>query len=566
MKTQEKRQKKDAGGSMLKSRIIGAVIAAAVVLVLFWFMLPPINPTSPIFWRFVVMSLIIFLVCMSAGELRGAAASAGTTEVEVGGVKVHKPNMPSFKRTSKLIKGFLFTIGGVVALMLLASLFGVELFHAGSYKDLLQKSEGNFTEDVAELSMNQIPVVDRDTSIQLGKRKLGEMSDLVSQFEISEEYTQINRGNKPVRVTPLVYGDLFKWFNNQAEGVPAYIQVDMVTQDTTLVRLEQGMKYAPCEYLMRDLQRHLRFNYPTKIFETYSFEVDEEGTPYWIAPTVRYRIGLWNGKDIEGAVLVNAITGEHRYYDVKDIPTWVDQVYNAGLILQQLTWNGKYQSGFWNSIIGQKGVLRPTDGYNYIAVNDDVYLYTGMTSVAGDQSNVGFVLVNMRTKETKFYSISGAEENSAMSSAQGRVQDQGYRATFPLLLNVSNRPTYFLSLKDNSGLVKMYAFVDVKRYQLVGLGSTVEEARADYEQVLAKEEGVQATGTEEKAGRIAEIHDVVLGGNTSYYLRLENEELIFIASVEVSPQLPFLKAGDAVKLTCKGEGSTRSVLSIELAG
>ena len=511
------------------------------------------------FWRFVVLSLIIFLICMSVGELRGAATSAGTSEVEIGGVKVHKPNLPSFKRSSRMIKGFLFTIGGIVVLMVLASVFGAEIFHAGSYKDLLQKTDGNFTEDVAELSMNQIPVVDRDSSIQLGKRKLGEMSDLVSQFEISEEYTQINYQNRPVRVTPLVYGDLFKWFNNQSEGVPAYIQVDMVSQETTLVRLEEGMKYAPCEFLMRDLQRHLRFHYPTKIFETYSFEIDEEGTPYWIAPTVRYRIGLWNGRDIEGAVLVNAVTGEHQYYAVEDIPTWVDQVYNAGMILEQLTWNGKYQSGFWNAHFGQKGVLRPTDGYNYIAVNDDVYLYTGMTSVAGDQSNVGFVLVNMRTKGTKFYTISGAEENSAMSSAQGRVQDQGYTATFPLLLNVSNRPTYFMSLKDNSGLVKMYAFVDVKRYQLVGLGSTVQEAKADYEQVLNKEEGVQTGDTKEVTDVIKEIHDVVLEGNTSYYLQLDNEELIFVASEEVSPELPFLKAGDRIKLTYKGDEESRTM-------
>ena len=228
MKKRNDTSRGERGGSLWKSRIIGGIVAAVIVLVMFWFMLPPINLTSPVFWRFAVLSLIVFLVCMSVGELRGAAASAGTSEVEIGGVKVHKPNLPSFKRSSRMIKGFLFTIGGIVALMVLASVFGAEIFHAGSYKDLLQKTDGNFTEDVAELSMNQIPVVDRDSSIQLGKRKLGEMSDLVSQFEISEEYTQINYQNRPVRVTPLVYGDLFKWFNNQSEGVPAYIKVDMV--------------------------------------------------------------------------------------------------------------------------------------------------------------------------------------------------------------------------------------------------------------------------------------------------------------------------------------------------
>ena len=168
---------------------------------------------------------------------------------------------------------------------------------------------------------------------------------------------------------------------------------------------------------------------------------------YWIVSCITYRIGVWSGADVEGAILVNAVTGEHQYYPVEEVPSWVDRVYHADLIIEQLNLNGKYQNGFWNAYFGQRGVLMTTDGYNYIAVGDDVYLYTGMTSVAADQSNVGFVLVNMRTKETKFYTVPGATEKSAQRSAQGQVQDQGYTATFPLLLNVNDRPTYFMSLK-----------------------------------------------------------------------------------------------------------------------
>ena len=522
-------------------------------------MLPPLNPTSPDFWIFVLLSIGVFVVLLGLGEMTRAEKTE--TTVTIGGGKVHMPGLPALPKV-KYLKILLFIMGGIAVLMLLASLFGSELFHASRYKQLLTKTDGNFSDDVAELKDEQIPVVDRDTASQLGRRKLGEMSDLVSQFEIAENYTQINLSNRPVRVTPLVYGDIFKWFNNQQAGIPAYIQVDMVTQETTLVRLEQGMKYAPCEFLLRDLQRHLRFHYPTKIFDTFSFEVDENGTPYWVAPTVRYRIGLWNGRDIEGAVLVNAVTGDHRFYSVEDIPTWVDQVYSANLILEQLNWNGKYQSGFWNSYFGQKGVLRTTEGYNYIAVNDDVYLYTGMTSVVSDQSNVGFVLVNMRTKGTKFYSISGAEEISAMSSAQGQVQDQGYRATFPLLLNVADRPTYFMALKDNAGLVKMFAFVDVKRYNLVGLGATVDEARTDYIAVLSKEEGID-TGNSEQTGVISEIYNAVVGGNTKYYLKLENDDTVYMADIKIWAELPFLKAGDAVILTTTGKMAPFEVTSIK---
>ena len=261
-------------------------------------------------------------------------------------------------------------------------------------------------------------------------------------------------------------------------------------------------------------------------------------------------------------MLVNAITGEHKYYDVANIPTWVDQVYHADMILEQLNYNGAFQQGYFNSFIGQRGVLQTTDGYNYIAVNDDVYLYTGMTSAVSDESNIGFVLVNMRTKATKFYSIPGAEEYSAMNSAQGQVQHLGYTSTFPLLLNVAERPTYFMSLKDAAGLVKMYAFVDVERYQLVGTGATVDEARANYAKVL-KQEGEPASGGEPVAGVLAEIYPVVEDGNTRYYFKLEGSDVIYIASIQTSTRLPFLKPGDTLTFTASGEAAVQDVLTIQ---
>lgn len=554
-------RKSARAGTGKKGIVIGSLIATLLVLILYWFMLPALNPSSPALWAFVIVSLLIYLVVLSAVGLGRAFADMGSTVVDVGGTKMNVPNMPHLPKT-RFVKVMLLIIGGLIVLAILLSMIGAKIFNASRYRDLLVKTEGSFTEDVAELSMNQIPVVDRDTASRLGSRKLGNMSDLVSQFVIAENYTQINKGNRPVRVTPLVYGDVIKWLNNQKNGVPAYLLVDMVTQETELVRLEKGMKYSPNEYFMRNLRRYLRFHYPTKMFGDYSFEVDENGTPYWIASTICYRIGVWGGKDVEGAVLVNAITGEHKYYDVANIPTWVDQVYHADMILEQLNYNGAFQQGYFNSFIGQRGVLQTTDGYNYIAVNDDVYLYTGMTSAVSDESNIGFVLVNMRTKATKFYSIPGAEEYSAMNSAQGQVQHLGYTSTFPLLLNVAERPTYFMSLKDAAGLVKMYAFVDVERYQLVGTGATVDEARANYAKVL-KQEGEPASGGEPVAGVLAEIYPVVEDGNTRYYFKLEGSDVIYIASIQTSTRLPFLKPGDTLTFSASGEAAVQDVLTIQ---
>ena len=301
---------------------------------------------------------------------------------------------------------------------------------------------------------------------------------------------------------------------------------------------------------MRNLYRYLRFNYPTKIFDNISFEIDEDGTPYWVASTKTFKIAYWNGSDIEGAVLLNAVTGESKYYKLEEIPTWVDQVYSSDMIMEQLIYNGKYRSGFFNSIFGQKGVLQSTDGYNYLAINDDVYLYTGITSVTSDESNVGFVLTNLRTKETKYYAIPGAEEYSAMDSAEGQVQHLKYSATFPLLLNISDRPTYFMSLKDGAGLVKMYAFVDVSQYQIVGTGSSVEEARADYISKL-KNENLEVEDTAETtvSGIIENIASAVVSGNTNYYIKLTGDDKIYIAPIKISDKLPLAKTGDSVEMT-----------------
>lgn len=527
------------------SRTIKILLSAAAVFIAFWFMLPPLNPRSPDLWNFLILCIIICVVINAFSNIILAIQSQ--VNKSKGQVSVHRFSLKQF---SAPLRVSLIAIAGIIVFTIVGSVIGAEIFNASRYNNLITIEDGSFSEDVAEIGKSQIPVVDRDTASRLGQRKLGEMSDLVSQFEIQNLYTQINYQGKPVRVTPLVYGDIIKWFNNQSEGIPAYITVDMTTQETSLVRLDEGIKYSTSEYFMRNLNRYLRFQYPTKIFDNISFEIDEDGTPYWVASTVTFRIGLWSGRDVNGAVLLNAVTGESEYYDIKELPKWVDQAYDSNMVLNQLTYNGKYRSGFFNSIFGQKGVLQPTDGYNYLAINDDVFLYTGMTSVTSDESNVGFVLTNLRTKETKFYSVPGAEEYSAMSSAEGQVQHLSYKSTFPLLLNVSDRPTYFMSLKDAAGLVKMYAFVDVQQYQIVGTGNTVDEARIDYMSKL-KNEDVQIENTAETTvtGIIEQINAAVVSGNTNYYIRLQSNEKIYTLPITLSDRLPFAKTGDSVEMT-----------------
>lgn len=519
-------------------------IKALLITILFfviaeYFTLMPINLRSPDFVFFLSVCLLIFIGLRSLLSV-------------------------SFDKVAKYGIG---VVAVLIAYVFIGQLISSPIFHASSFQQQLDvDKEADFFKDNEKVNYQSIPVVDKDSAERLGDRKMGEIVDYVSQFEVDSEYGQINFKDKPFRVTTISYSDIVKWFTNHGEGLPAYIRVDMVTQESEVVRLEEGMKYSHSDMFFRNINRHIRVNYPTLMFENPSFEINDDGDPYWIAPVYNYKIGLFGGKDITGAVLVNAIDGSSQYYDIKDVPTWVDRVYPSDLLLTQLENWGKFTNGYFNTIFSQKGVLKPTDGYNYIALNDDVYIYTGLTSVSSDASNVGFALINMRTKESKYYAISGAEEFSAMSSAEGKVQNLKYTATFPILINAGGQPTYFLSLKDSAGLVKKYAFVSVENYQIVSVGDSVAEAEKEYYKLLA-DTGKVKVDFEAKtiSAKITAIQEAVVNGNSNYYFKLEGQDKVFIAPISLNSHLPLLKSGDSVTIEyVEDESASETVSSLKI--
>lgn len=549
--------KKSSAPARAVLHVFITLVAAAVY---FYVVLPPINIRSSEFWMFLIYALIFFGVLESFAAIRRMFSETK--------LNVRKPGAEAKKSFRLLNSGskVAFVLAAVCFVFLIVVRFlATEFFNPDAYSSLITITEGDFAEDVTEISYDQIPMLDKDSANALANRKLGELSDLVSQFEVDVESAQINYKDRPVRVAFLRYGDFFKWFNNQSKGIPAYMITDMVTQEVSVIRLEEGMKYSPSEYFNRNILRHLRFHYPTLMFDDVNFEIDEEGTPYYVASVLTKRIMLFGGDDIKGAVLVNAVTGECQYYDSGDVPQWVDRVYTSELIIQQYDYYGTYKNGFWNSIFGQTGCTVTTDGYNYIAQDDDVWMYTGVTSLGGDESNVGFILSNQRTKETKYYSIAGAEEYSAMGSAQGSVQQYNYNATFPLLLNIEGQPTYFMALKDASQLVKMYAMVNVQQYQIVANGYSLAECQKNYNQLL-KDNKLIAEDVEiepekelmEITGIVADIRTAVMEGTTNYYLAvngkcyrvscLENEEIILV------------NTGDSITLSYEAEAENQSII------
>lgn len=460
-----------------------------------------------------------------------------------------------FNEKSKIIyKTLLKIIIVMIVATIISNIYSSPILQSKRYASLIKKQTSIFEEDIKQADFTKLPVVDRDTAIKLGARKMGEMGDLVSQYNIDETYSQIALGEKPVRVTPLVYADFVKWFLNKDKGIPYYIKIDMVTQNASLVKLDEPIMYSMSDKFSRNLYRHIRFSYPTAIIDDINFETDDEGKPYFIATAVEPTIGLFGAPDTKYIIIVDAHSGKMEKYKTGNVPEWVDRVYPANMIITQLDDNGKFERGFLNSKIKQEGVTKTTDGYNYLISGNDISLYTGITSVLADESNIGFVIVNMRTKETKFYPVSSAEEFSVMDSAKGAVQEKGYDATFPLLINVYNRPTYFMSLKDKASLIKMYSLVDAQNYQKVAVGNTVEETVENYQKITSDIMN-NVGASSEKTIVIEDIQSVVIDGNTLYYIKAKDEEKILSASINIDPRLAFIKIGDTIEVSGSDMGS-----------
>ena len=509
----------------------------------YWVFLPALNPLDTGFWFFVVEGLILAFVGIFIVALADSV-----------GQQTKKPNVG--RRDVSQTKGpydqVLIRLGGTI-LLIVALLFGLgffnsRIFRAKSYANVITVKEADFTKDFPETNISTLALLDRASAEKIGDTYLGTI-DKVSQFGISDDYRQITIGEQPYRVSPLEYKNFWKWLSNRQEGISYYVKVNQTTGKAELVRLAESMKYSDSEYLFRDTLRYLRFKYPFTIFGDPSFEVDDEGNPYYVATVYQPKF-LLTSKDPSGVILLNAATGETKEYDLDSIPEWVDRVFSANNVITRVDDYYTYQDGFWNTVFSQTGVKKTTDSYNYISIGSDIYLYTGITSATADSSNLGFILVNMRTREVTNYKLASATESAAMASAEGEVQEKKYTATAPTLAKLNDKAYYIVSLKDDAGLVKSYAVVDAEDYQQVTVNNDIETLISqftDSDTSVLSGSG-QAAGADQEVevikGLVDQLASQMISGSTVYYISSSGKIYKVKATEETIDQLPFLKVGD----------------------
>lgn len=562
----------DKAGLRLIICIIGTVIGAAIA---YYFMLPPMNfkSTDTYMYFGVVLAIFVGLLTVVSGA-------------------VMRPEYTEYVKKKSIVPIIIAAI--LVAVVGVGMVVSSTFFRAKTYSKIIDVDENkSFASDIQDADFSSVPVLDNAAASVLANRTLGDLAAIgkVSQFEVSNQFTQINYKNNPVKLTTLAYGDVFKWLKNTGTGLPGYVVVNMVTQKAELVTLPEGeyIRYSTNEHFGKYLMRHVRFAYPTYIFDSPRFEIDESGRPFWLCPVLDKTIGLFGGTDVKGVVIVDAITGEMTEYTVEQVKTgkelqWIDGIYSESLLVEQFNFYGKFQKGFINSVLGQDGVRMATQGQNFLAQGDDVYMYTGVTSAGNDQAIIGFVLINMRTKDASYYNVSGATEYSAQISAQGAVQDYKYTATFPILLNINGQPTYFMTLKDSGDLVKRYAMVNVQNYQVVVTGEKISECTEAYVKSLKQnninidvdidkiEDATQnqgdGNGTPEAElvktkGTVTDIRTAVMGGDSVYFIELDGSGVYYSIKASDSENVVIMNIGDKVTVSYeKAEGNIIQAESI----
>lgn len=522
--------------------IILTIIFAACV---FYVELPPLNLQSEAFWFFLFFCGLFFL--------------ASYFILKVFAERKEKKGIKSSLNSIKKSKIVISVVAVLIPIFVLifGNLFSSTLFHAKAYSELIEVPEADFAKDMPETEVvKNIALMDTQTAINMGNRTLGALSDVVSQYEISESYKQINYNNAPQKISTLEYADFFKWFSNKDKGIPGYVMVDPVNvTEAKYVELSTPIKYTESGCFGDDLMRKLRFSYPTKIFGSCSFEIDENGNPYYIVSCMKPKIFMFGASDVNEVIIFNPVDGSSNIYSLESVPEWVDNVFTGEHASQKYDWYGTLKNGFWNSVVGNKDCKVTTEDFGYIVIEDDVWFFTGVTSVTSDESNIGFIISNARTGEYKFYPVIGAEEYSAMNSAQGQVQEKGYVASFPSLINVSGEATYIMVLKDQSGLVRLYALVNVENYSIVSTGATQTEAKEAYIELLKEHNLIDKTPdkevpdetTKEVEIEVANINVYTVEGESVFYFTATDGN-IYKQSISNDERVIFVKEGDRLSV------------------
>ncbi|MBQ5782916.1 MAG: hypothetical protein IIV99_05995 [Oscillospiraceae bacterium] len=513
----------------------------------------PLYPGTAFFYCLMITVYVAIWVVNKAGKII-------FTKMETGAVAVDFERKAPFPKAPIIFAVAVWVLYGAVTVG--SSVF----FNVPAFRDQMPDYRvGSFSEEIQVVNTDNIPIVDKDLATKIAEKKLGEKPSLGSQVVLGEPTIQ-SVDDKLVWVVPLQHSGFFKWITN-LQGTPGYIVVSATnSQDVEYVD-SYYIKYQPNAYLFSDLTLWARYTAaPFTGITDYSFELDDTGRPHWVITTYRYTRGF-SLPEATGAIVMDCETGKSTRFALADVPSWVDRVQPEDFILTQINNKGKYVHGIFN--FSDKDKYQTSEGDIIIYNDGRCYLFTGITSVGSDESAIGFVMVDMVTKEPVMYQLAGATEYAAQRSAEGKVQQYRYYASFPLIINYEGTPTYFMTLKDVDGLIKQYAFVSVKDFLVVGVGESMQDACLDYEKALRQNPSSSDIATDDSlekiTGTVYRINQEIVAGDTVYrFMFIEDTSVVYEAQSTVSEMLSLTREGDRVTVSFRqANGRIREVKSFE---
>lgn len=429
-----------------------------------FFFTPAFSPFSFKFWFLVVLPIILWLwsICPSKTKL--------------------------YKITSTLL----------ILLVTFLIFFGfIFLLSSGTSSEVHSQiakihNDGDFDDSVIEItSPTDIPLVDKEYAITLASNLINSNQQYFETYRLGTECNLIYYKESYYRILPLEYIDPLN-----LGGVPGYILVNVYSGETSFIKLENNnaIKYSPASILDKDLSRYIRFKYPTELFGDENFEIDDNGHPYYIVPTLRIKSVLFGGHYVYGALVVDAVTGDIQKYTTLDsIPKWVENVYDIERLMTEAKWHLDYDAGPSNFIM-RSAENTPTTRYHlnseyYMFGKDgEIYVYTEITLGPSYMNNIAFLLGNLRSGVLTYYSDYGISGYNAQIATQTLYPENQYVPSRVLLLNIEGNSVYYLTLKNHLEHPEQYAFVNKYKEPFVFwvAGETIDEALRNYYKTLGK--------------------------------------------------------------------------------
>lgn len=462
------------------------------------------------------------------------------------------------KGVEQTFKGVLF----LASLILLIYMLCAPIFNADKKYDSAKKEEKVEIEAFDE-TKTPASVPPRFAQNKM-KKAFGQVPN-TSYYELGNLQIQKVNGEY-VYIAPVEFSGFFKWFNGKT--TPGYFTMSATDSTDNPKFIKSEMTYVPSAYLNKNLERHIRLEHPTLIFNGEpQLEVDDDGKPFYIRSYGEF-ISARNGFDVKGIVMVDATTGGSKVLTLDEVPEFIDGAVSPEAVSLQNSYFGNYIHGYWNSLFGKKDVKLPSDEGTEANVspifneNGEMYYFTDFTSPKeGVDSMLGYSLTNARTGESTYYT--GNLEESYMDS-QGALDiiekkfiEKEWEGEMPILYNFYGEASWLAPVLDSNGFLQNYFIVSAANPEISAYGTTPNEALKQYKTALSRGGGtVDGTSNSEEAtisGDLVRVYKERVGDYTVVSFLL-NSGQNFIISSQNAPLAIYLQEGDHVAITYYATG------------